>query len=63
MKSSPVERQVEKIQGQTTAAQKSADVKCYKCGQVGHIHPNCPRIRDRPQAAAAHIEEIEPVDR
>jgi hypothetical protein len=63
MKSSPVERQVEKIQGQTTAAQKSADVKCYECGQAGHIRPNCPRIKDRPRVAAARIEEIESVEK
>jgi hypothetical protein len=62
MRSSPVERQVDKGQVQTTAAQKSAEVKCYECGQVGHICPNCPKMRDRTRAAAARIEEIEPAD-
>ena len=41
-----------------TLGQANNNVVCYKCGQSGHIKPNCPRLRDRQRVAGARIEEI-----
>ena len=31
---------------------------CYKCGQMGHIKPNCPKLKGNVRVAAAHAEDI-----
>jgi len=43
-----------------TLGQAHNNVVCYKCGQAGHIKPNCLQLRDRQQVAGACIEEILP---
>ena len=47
---------------ETTGKQPSKEgkLKCYKCGQKGHMRPQCPKLRSRRIAAVRedNLEEI-----
>ena len=47
---------------ETTGKQpsKESELKCYKCGQKGHIRPQCPKLRSQCIAVARedNLEEI-----
>ena len=47
---------------ETTAKQplKESELKCYECGQKGHMRPQCPKLRSRCIAAVTEddLEEI-----
>jgi Zinc knuckle len=37
-----------------------SNVVCYKCGQPGHMHPNCPRLKGNVRATAVRREVTPP---
>ena len=37
---------------------KESELKCYKCGQKGHIKPQCPKLKCKQKIARAQIEVV-----
>ena len=37
---------------------KEGELCCYKCGQKGHIKPQCPKLKGKQQVARAQIEDL-----
>ena len=46
---------------ETTGKQplKGGELKCYKCGQKGHMQPQCPKLRSRRTAAVREDDSEE----
>ena len=40
------------------APPKEGELRCYKCGQKGHIKPQCPKLKGKQRVARAQIEEL-----
>lgn len=38
----------------TTEPNPQAQIRCHECGQIGHIRPNCPRLRLEAQGTGVH---------
>ena len=37
---------------------KEGELRCYKCGQKGHIKPQCPKLKGKQRVARAQIEDL-----
>ena len=37
---------------------KEGELWCYKCGQKGHIKPQCPKLKGKQWVARAQIEDL-----
>ena len=40
------------------APSKEGKLRCYKCGQKGHIKPQCPKLKGKQWVARAQIEDL-----
>ena len=40
------------------APPKEGELRCYECGQKGHIKPQCPKLKGKQRVARAQIEEL-----
>ena len=42
----------------TDTPQKEAELRCYKCGQKGHIKPQCPKLKGKQRVARSQFKEV-----
>ena len=40
------------------APPKEGELRCYECGQKGHIKPQCPKLKGKQKVARAQIEVL-----
>ena len=40
------------------APPKEGELRCYECGQKGHIKPQCPKLKGKQRVARVQIEEL-----
>ena len=40
------------------APPKEGELRCYKCGQKGHIKPQCPKLKGKQRVARAQIKDL-----
>ena len=57
MKSSSFHPHVHNITGTGTPL-KEGELRCYECGQKGHITPQCPKLKGKQRVARMQFEEI-----
>ena len=56
-KASGFHPQVPNITG-TDTPPKEGELRCYECGQKGHIKPQCPKLKGKQRVARTQFEEI-----
>ena len=42
----------------TGAPSKEGELRCYECGQKGHIKPQCPKFKGKQRVARAQFNNI-----
>ena len=57
MKSSSFRPHVPNITGAETPL-KEGELRCYECGQKGHIKPQCPKLKGKQRVARTQFKEI-----
>ena len=57
MKASGFCHQVPNVTG-TDTPHKEGELRCYECGQKGHIKPQCPKLKGKQRVARTEFEEI-----
>ena len=40
------------------APPKEGELRCYECGQKGHIKPQCPKLKGKQRVSRGQIEEL-----
>ena len=46
------------IASSTGAPPKEGEFRCYKCGQKGHLEPQCPKLKGKQRGARAQIKDL-----
>ena len=46
------------ITSSTATPLKEGELRCYECGQKGHIKPQCPKLKGKQRVARAQIEDL-----
>ena len=46
------------VPSSTGAPSKDSELCCYKCGQKGHIKPQCPKLKGKQQVFRVQIEDL-----